>query len=128
MTKILNQKNEREMKFSKIGTTDFYRQYNGLNGYDLLEGEQIEVKFPNGRKYITLVFQEKGRGSEQIDMNGIPDRFVTSHAYIKIWNKDLGMDTKVYLNNDSLEVRRLREPKTKEKARFWHDGKEYKYL
>jgi len=112
------------MNFSKVGTTDYYCQYDGLRGYPLVEGEEIEVKFPSGKLLKTTVRQEKGRGEEYIDMNGHPDSFPTSKAYISVWNGTVGMWVKIYLNNNKIKVRRLNKP-VRNKGRFWHDGEKY---
>ena len=105
-------------EFSKVGTVDYYGEYDGLNGYTLVEGEPIEIKFPNGKVMKTKVRVEKGNGSAQIDMNNHPDYFPTLSAYVLY--KIEGCPTKFYLRKSDILTRRLEEPYDKTIHRFWN--------
>jgi hypothetical protein len=105
-------------EFSRVGTLDYYGEYDGLGGFTLVDGEEIEIKFPNGKIERQTVRVDKGTGTAQIDMNMHPDHFPTSEAYVI---RDIqGCLTKFWLRNADVMVRRLDEPVDKSAHRFWN--------
>lgn len=100
------------MNFSKVKTIDYYGEVDGLDGKELLAGEEVEILFPDGTIIKTMIITERGTMESQVDMFSGPD----IHRYSKSYIIEIihGSKLKIYLRDSDLQLRRLESKESKE--------------
>lgn len=100
------------MSFSKIEVVDYYREVDGLNGKELIDGEKVEILFQDKTIVPAVVHTERGEMESYVDMSNSPDTHKYSKSYII--ETIHGSKLKIYLRDSDLQLRRLESKESKE--------------
>ena len=93
-------------EWKKIVQVDYYKEVDGIGRKPLKNGDKLLIKFENGIEEIHIIHIIRASGSDQVDMNGFPDRFPTSKAYVLLEYN--GTKVKAFLRQMNIKVRRIK--------------------